>query len=269
MRAKKILLGTTAIFLAASGLGAANAADLMVKAPPPAPAVYKPFYIEAEVGGGFFNLTNADPGIIYGCASDNGPFCSPGEAYGAKIWGGGGPVVGGRLGWQFNPMFRADVSVNVMAFTAAGKISEIDGSCGTRGSCGLNNTKSAISIVTLLNGYIELGGILGSNAGHWHPYVTGGVGFAHNKVGANCISCDYGAENEAGTTDHFAWAVGAGARIDIFQDFKMDIAYRYYDLGSFQSGLNGTQSPNPDDVNGRDSFKAGAHTVVVGLVYPF
>jgi opacity protein-like surface antigen len=268
MGTKGKLLGTTAIFLVATGLGAAQAADLMVKAVAPPAANYAPFYIQAEVGGGFFNLTNADPGIIYGCASDGSLICGS-TTYSAKIWGGGGPVVGGRLGYQISPMFRADISLDAMAFTAAGKISQTNGTCGTRGDCGLNNTKSAMSLVALVNGYVELDGVFGPRFGHWHPYVTGGVGFAHNKVGANCISCDFAAENEAGTTNEFAWAAGAGARIDIFQDFKMDVAYRYYNLGRFQSGLNGTSSPNPRDVNGGDSFKAAAHTVVLGLAYPF
>jgi opacity protein-like surface antigen len=207
------------------------------------------------------HLTDPTPGIIFGCINGNS-LCS-GDTYAAKIWGGGSPVVAGRFGYQFTPLFRGDISVTALAFTAAGKIFETDRGCAV-GDCGLNNTKSALSVVTLFNGYID-----GPQFGHWRPYVTGGIGWARNSVGANGISCDYSAENEDHTTHEFAWAVGAGTRVNVFRDFSVDLAYRYYHLGTFQSGLNGTGSKNPTDVNGGDTFKAGAHTLTLGLAYQF
>jgi opacity protein-like surface antigen len=247
----------------------AAAADLAPSYKAPPVADYRPWYIEIEGGGGAFQPIHANPGIVFGCPNAN---CQnqPGSFFTERLDVAGGPVIGGRFGYQFSPMFRADLSLQWMSATIAGNIdfnSPINSNCNpatSPGNCSLNATKSASALVGLVNGYVDF-----ASTGHWRPYVTAGIGAAGDHLSNNCTSCDFGTRGAARTTTQFAWDVGAGARIDVFPDLKLDIAYRFYDLGKFQGGLNNNFSRNGNNLTGNDNFTLLVHTLTLGVVYPF
>ncbi len=98
------------------------------------------------------------------------------------------------------------------------------------------------SYVGMLNGYVDLFHHRG-----FTPYVGAGVGFAHNTMsGLTTITSstftdtDTGAqivESSAGTSrsnsqTNFAWALMAGTSFDLSPNAKLDIGYRYLNLGS-------------------------------------
>lgn len=179
-----------------------------------------------------------------------------------------GAIVGGRLGYQFNPLFRADISFHYMGENISGFYGCLPTN-GCRlgpGNSSLNAARSGHSFVEMVNGYIDFAPFMGPRFSRLHPYITAGIGAAQNHLDANCVSCDYGTSNGANTHNTFAWDVGAGTRIDLFQDLKLDIAYRYYDLGKFVGGYNGLTGTNQ---TGGDSFRAHVHTVTGGIVLPF
>jgi opacity protein-like surface antigen len=107
---------------------------------------------------------------------------------------------------------------------------------------------------------------MGGHFSRLHPYLTAGVGAAQNHLDKNCVSCDYGTSNGSNTNNTFAWDVGAGARIDLFSDLKLDVAYRYYNLGKFVGGYNGLTGTSQ---TGGDSFTANVHVFTAGIVMPF
>ncbi len=274
---RQLLLSGVAL---SSMAGLASAADMtpVLKAPPQAVAE-RPWYFQIEGGGAFFNdPTSVDPGSIYGCQPVN---CgSPPGYFTETLAGGAGPVVGGRLGYQFWPWFRMDVSLQYMADTLTGNFDWIqfnNGGCNPAvngpGNCSLNATRKQSALVELVNGYIDLDGVWGMRTGRWHPYLTAGVGAAEDHLGQNCVSCDYGTRNGSNTTTQFAWAAGVGTRIDLFADLKLDVAYRFYDLGRFTGGNNGNLVLNntgiPRNFTGNDSFRQTVNVITTGLTYPF
>jgi opacity protein-like surface antigen len=82
------------------------------------------------------------------------------------------------------------------------------------------------------------------------PYVGAGIGFATISVdGLKDINpvqgaAYYGADS---TKTNFAWALHAGLAYDVSPQFAIDLAYRYANLGSAQSGIvsdaTGANSP--------------------------
>jgi len=98
------------------------------------------------------------------------------------------------------------------------------------------------AVVGLANVYVDLP--------KWHvitPYIGGGVGFARNRFSAFTTASDGSFEDFAtGQVDHevtagfassktstnFAWALMAGAVFDLDVNTKLDIGYRYVNLGS-------------------------------------
>ncbi|GJM02203.1 MAG: outer surface protein [Rhodomicrobium sp.] len=88
------------------------------------------------------------------------------------------------------------------------------------------------------------------------PYVGVGLGFAHHRISGD----------DADDSDtSFAWALMAGVDIDLRDRWKLDIGYRYLDMGDaqFDDKKNGT--PAKDFV--LDDLES--HEIRVGLRYSF
>ncbi|EGL66680.1 outer surface protein [Agrobacterium sp. ATCC 31749] len=137
--------------------------------------------------------------------------------------------IGAGVGYQFNNYFRSDVTFDYM-----GK-SDFRGS--TRGYCGngaecVSTDLSSLRAYTLMaNAYVDLG-----TYGRVTPYVGGGVGASYVKWdklrNTSCATDGSGYCDE--TTEHggrgkwrFAYALMAGASIDVTCNLKADIGYRY------------------------------------------
>jgi opacity protein-like surface antigen len=270
MNTKSNLLVTTAVATVIYALASdARASDLSLFKPAPAGAAYGPWYVQIEGGVAVFDPSDPNGGYVYG--NTNGAGGAP-TGYSEEFFGQAGPLVGFRIGYQFSPMFRGDFSLQYTTFTLTGVIENTSGAAGSCittniGACSLNGTRTASALVEMFNGYVDLDPVLGRRFGRYHPYFTAGVGVTQNGLGANCVSCDYGARNGSATTQQFAWALGVGMRVDMFSDMRLDIAYRYLNLGTFQGGFN--HPVRVSNLTGGDSVHIDAHTVTAGLTVPF
>jgi len=105
------------------------------------------------------------------------------------------------------------------------------------------------SLVGLVNGYVDVGTWYGIT-----PYVGAGVGVARNTLaGVTDTGFAYpgtgggfptGGYLDDASKTNFAWALMAGLGFNVTQNLKLDLGYRYLNLGKFTSGtshcFNGT-----------------------------
>jgi opacity protein-like surface antigen len=101
------------------------------------------------------------------------------------------------------------------------------------------------STTVLLNGYLDLGNWSGVT-----PYVGAGIGFAHNNLNSywsqitcltvTCSSAFSQARvpHETGSKNNLAWALMAGAAVDIGMGLKLDLGYRYLRVGESKTELD-------------------------------
>jgi opacity protein-like surface antigen len=133
------------------------------------------------------------------------------------------------VGYQVNNHLRTDVTFDYM-----GK-SDFRGS--TRGSCGIaadciSTDISSLRVYALMaNAYVDMG-----TYGRFTPYVGGGIGGAYVKwdklKNTSCefgdpTNCDPSQEHEGKGKWRFAYALMAGASIDVTCNVKADIGYRF------------------------------------------
>lgn len=99
----------------------------------------------------------------------------------------------------------------------------------TAAAPGLGFSAKVNSVAVLANLYADLGTWSGIT-----PYVGVGAGVAVNRLGAvreTVTATGEGLAYGGGTRTGFAWALMAGASIDITTSLKFDIGYRFSDLG--------------------------------------
>jgi opacity protein-like surface antigen len=142
--------------------------------------------------------------------------------------------IGGGIGYAWNNWLRFDVTGEYrtdVKFKAVGSYTEF---CPT-GRCFDAYDGDHSAIVVLANAYIDLG--------TWWcltPFIGAGVGGAFHKTAAltdvGFISgpgaSAFGFANKDQTTTSFAWAVHAGVAYNVSNNFKVEFAYRYLDMGS-------------------------------------
>jgi opacity protein-like surface antigen len=244
----------------AGATGVAAAADLRGPAPiglPPPPvatpiAEASGWYLRGDIGvaslnSGRYNYSDNPAGITF-----------HGKDFQHQIFGGIG------VGYQFNSWLRFDVTGEYRGKTGFSVSDSFSGrnvgvdctgavnplqDCGFTG--GNRNTGSISSMVFLANAYLDLG--------TWHgltPFIGVGLGIAQNTVsglsdqgyatntvfntGTNVVVATatnptYGyAAN--GTKSSFAYALMAGLGYDVTPNYKVELGYRYLNLGKFQSG---------------------------------
>ena len=139
------------------------------------------------------------------------------------------PLFGIGLGWQARHWLRFDLTgeyrgdaifVGADTFTGFGFTNEY--------------TADIKSWLGLANAYIDMGNWCG-----FTPYIGAGIGFASLSVeGMKDINVpnDGAAFGSDHTSTNFAWAIHAGVSYDVTPQMVVDLAYRYSDLGSAQSG---------------------------------
>jgi opacity protein-like surface antigen len=146
------------------------------------------------------------------------------------------------VGYQLNNWLRFDVTGEYRAkanFHGTDDVTFRDS--GAIGVLADNYSASKSEWVVLANGYLDLG--------TWWcmtPFVGAGVGFSRNQIdsfrddgigfrgnGAPITAVAFG---EQGVKWNFAWALHAGVDYSVTQNFKIDLAYRYLNLGIAQTG---------------------------------
>jgi opacity protein-like surface antigen len=210
----------------------AEAADLL----PPPPPMAGPTV--SELGTGWY--LRGDVGYI--------DYSKPKEALGYSL---GVPFdsikldnawsVGGGVGYAFNSWFRADATVDYR--NDAGITALSSGSAYVNGFS--TDALKLESTTFLLNGYFDLGNWYGVT-----PYVGAGVGAAHNRFHSywsqvTCLTpvCTAAfstarVANPSGTKTNLAWALTAGAAVDIAQNLKLDLGYRFVRIGDGKTELD-------------------------------
>jgi len=253
MRSVKFLVAAGAATLLSS---AAFAADMPSIMPPPQPYYAPPpqqdfggWYLRGDVG-----MTNSQ-GKLHSNSYDTLPagttLTQNGEGFtGGTSWGVG-------VGYQFNNWLRGDITGEYrsrVAFSGADYVMFPNGG----GPLADSYTGGYTSWVGLVNAYADLG--------TWWcltPFVGVGVGAAHiqttgfqdsttvfTTVGvppatqAVVTGGSYFA-NGASTTN-FAWAAHAGVAYKVNNNFTVELAYRYLDMGTavhgFGSSFDGSNS---------------------------
>lgn len=170
---------------------------------------------------------------------------------------------GGGFGYKFLNWFRADVTVDHRFYA------DFEGRGSTAGF-GIDSRRDVgrlESTTGLVNAYLDLGNWSGIT-----PYVGAGVGAAMNRlsdytVQTTCLSAACGPLGSQTTvttqerrTHDLAWAVMGGVAVDVGSGFKVDVGYRYVNLGEARVRLTGEDaSTRAKDIE--------AHEVRLGLRY--
>ncbi|WP_019903346.1 outer membrane beta-barrel protein [Methylobacterium sp. 77] len=234
MRRSKLSALARSITLLAS-VGApclAQAADLLPSLPP------EPLPPPVEIGGGWYLRGDVGVGALDLRKTIAQDVSQPPAAYKyttLQDYVGDQAFVGAGVGYQFNPWLRFDITGEYRTqtdwtFTAQDTTFRPNGT-------GYNRTTGKFaSIVGLANGYVDLGTWYGVT-----PFVGAGVGFAHHMFG-NVTDQGYGdyqgGFGKAPDRDKtgFAWAAHAGLGYSVTPNLKLELAYRYLNMGSAQTG---------------------------------
>jgi opacity protein-like surface antigen len=213
---------------------AALAADMGMTPPPP--QMYAP--VEAQDFSGWYlrgdiGMTNTSA-KLHSNLYDTLPAGTVFDQYGQKFTGG--MLYGIGAGYQFNGWFRADVTGEYRSRVA---FSGVDFLTYPGGGGSLNDTYQGgyTSWVGLVNAYADLG--------TWWcitPFVGFGVGAAQiSTTGlqdtgftSGGLHSSYFAEGASKT--NLAWAAHAGLAYKVSNNFTVELAYRYLDMGDAGHG---------------------------------
>lgn len=166
-------------------------------------------------------------------------------------------VGGAGVGYQFNNYLRTDLTFDYMAK------SKFYGTAVAAGG-GNDDFRTSLRAYTLMaNAYVDLG-----TYGRITPYLGAGVGGAYVKWDKLTLanSCGGGTCEWEGKGDwRFAYALMAGASIDVTCNLKADVGYRFRQIGSGEMfGVSSSGNSGPGRSKGLTS-----HEVRVGGRYVF
>jgi opacity protein-like surface antigen len=142
------------------------------------------------------------------------------------------PLIGAGVGYVFNNWLRADVTGEYRSAAFKGLSSYPGGVGFTSGSFAYTANQHAL--VGLANLYLDLGTWSGIT-----PFIGGGIGLANITVddftltNAHQQAVVYGPR---GNRTNFAWALHAGAAVDVTDNLKVELGYRYLRMGDAAHG---------------------------------
>lgn len=224
--------------IAAGAAAGAQAADLLP--PPPMPMEPPPdfggWYLRGDGGVGAYQLSDlrstfTDPTVVV-----------PAPLFNSASIGDAG-FAGAGVGYQFNNWFRFDVTGEYRTAAQYGAIQSYSdiwsapgkSPCGITARCHDVYNGQHSAAVFLANGYFDLGTWYGIT-----PFIGGGVGFGVNWL-QNFY--DISAQPAGGfgyaadhTRTNFAWQLSAGLAYNVTPNLKLEVGYRYLDIGKFNTG---------------------------------
>ncbi len=148
--------------------------------------------------------------------------------------------IGGGFGYQWNSWLRFDATAEYRAdvkFKAVGSYINFPNPTLGRAVDLYDGDHSAL--VVMANGYIDLGTWMCIT-----PFVGAGVGAAYHKTAAlhdiginndGLGSSAFGYADRDHTNWSLAWQVTAGLAYSVNNNFKVEMAYRYLNMGSAQT----------------------------------
>lgn len=183
-------------------------------------------------------------------------------------------IAGAGVGYQFTPNLRSDLTIGYRgnyknSSTTTNPLGTFD-SGGNPLSLVTSSSMPVTAVPVLLSGYVDVG-----KFGAFTPYVGGGLGFSVNRTGKTNIANQtssllgvfpFNTGTLGGTTrTAFAWQFGAGTSIDIYNNIKLDVGYRYLNMGTIKTKDTATFSDGTV-VSGLTSRSTlAANEVQVGL----
>jgi opacity protein-like surface antigen len=240
----KLFQSTLIIAGAMLSFGSAIAADMPRLAPPPmmmaaAPPAqdYSGWYLRGDVGVSVNNNANiTSVPETAGWTTTSKSFFDTTSSH----------TIGAGVGYQVNSWFRVDATLEYRGGAQIrGRATDTQGCCFSS----TNYSTSLSSTVGLLNGYVDLGTWAGLT-----PFIGAGIGFANNRMGtvamngvggctgaggAGCTVPTMGHMNGA-TKNNLAWALMAGVAYDVTPNAKLEMGYRYMNLGGMNSSTSYT-----------------------------
>jgi len=274
---KRTLLGVVSVLALAisAPLGAANAADMAVKAPPapmpPAPTYFNwtGFYIGGNFGGAWANdsisgsSTFADPAVTTSTFSGNNSYS--------------GIVGGGQIGanYQFPNNW-------VIGFEADVDGSSLSGSTTNCGVTAAGAIAGCSAINTKINDFGTVRGRLGYAVSNVLFYGTGGWAWGNSTttstlscVGAGCpgtsAAAITGGSSSASTSATNGWAAGGGLEWAFNRNWSMRLEYLHLQFNGISEGFSstGTVGAAPFTLTSSSSTNSSNDMVRVGINYIF
>lgn len=219
-RGKALLTAALAI-----GVSSAAGADELL---PPAPSLdalavddnFSGWYLRGDIGLGAAQITGWRPTFetqlyapAYATLGDQG-------------------VVGGGFGYRLSDWFRADLTGEYRSEASyrAGVLYAAPGQAGLTPNAGVYSA-GLNAAVFMGNAYLDLGEWRGVT-----PYLGAGVGLAAQSLAGLANASTVGVAPGANRAN-FAWAVMGGLSFDANSNLKIELGYRYLDMGSLSSHL--------------------------------
>jgi opacity protein-like surface antigen len=210
----------------------------------PQSAAHRQFYVRGDVGVGrhsFGKFSQAD------LTANDGDFLS--KSVGDTVY------VGAGLGWQVNSRFRFDLTGEYRSTAQVKALANLSGDIVDAGvplgtlQANSHFQANMTAVVGLLNGYWDIANYRG-----FTPYVGAGLGFANVRL-SDLTAINQATFTDTGTGDvvlqqssgyskahsqtNFAWALMAGTSYDLSPNAKLDLGYRYLNMGSGTSASTG------------------------------
>ena len=163
-------------------------------------------------------------------------------------------------GYQFNRWFRADITGEYR--TEANYRAGVAGVNAYSGWNALDTYSAGLSTsVFMANAYVDLGTWRGVT-----PFIGGGVGIASHRL-SGLYDAGGGVAQDM-TQANFAWAVMAGLALNVTPNLKLELGYRYLDMGNITS--NPIQCLQPQGCwQEQHSFHVASQDVRLGFRYAF
>jgi len=197
------------------------------------------FYVRGDVGIGLLTAKSFSQADL---ANNGGTFLQKSI--------GDTPYIGVGAGFKINNWFRTDLTAEYRATAPVRAYDNLSLTNNTNTltlQANTNYSGNYSAAVALWNGYIDLGTWRG-----FTPYVGAGVGLAYNRMSGFTESAIGTWTTPTGVTTvptsgilgskntvKFAWALMAGTSYDISPNAKLDIGYRYLNLGQGVSTTTG------------------------------
>jgi opacity protein-like surface antigen len=149
--------------------------------------------------------------------------------------------IGAGIGYEVNNWLRFDITAEYRARTQVNAFGQYTFGGGTFGD---QYQGFLQSLVLLGNAYVDLG--------TWWcltPYIGAGFGGAYNTVadftdiGIGTSGAGIGINTSSWSP---AWALYAGVAYNVTDNFKVELSYRYLNLGSITDTINCIGGCNPD-----------------------
>jgi len=252
--------------LVLGAVGAAQAADLLPPPPPvePVAAAFGNWYIRGDVGVGVNELSDARSTFNPLNSFGNPP---PASATRVTTDLGDTAFAGAGVGYQVNNWIRFDATAEYRSSAAYRSTLIYSGAADFCFVTFCQDSYSAhvSSGVFLANGYVDLGTWYGMT-----PFVGAGVGAVRHRF-SDIVDIGTGGGMGYGremSKTNLAWAVMAGIGFNVTPNLKLEVSYRYLDMGKLTSGAISCNDEAPCWFE-RQSFRLASNDIRIGFRYMF